>query len=220
MLYLLTFLEGILTFISPCILPMIPIYLAYFGGMEDQDGKRTIRSAAGFILGFTVIFVSLGALSGIVGKWLVKYALWFNLVCGIVLILFGISQLGIFQMTFFKGKALEKVKIRPGFFPSMLFGAVFSISWTPCVSTFLGTALIMASQRGSVVHGMVLLLVYSLGLGIPFLLSAVLLNSLKQAFDWIKRHYVILQRICGILLILLGILMATGLFGKWAALVS
>ena len=221
MIYLLTFLEGILTFLSPCILPMVPVYLSYFGGMEAKSSRKTVLSALGFILGFTIVFMLLGALSGTIGQFLVRYSSWFNLVCGLILVVFGLAQLGVIPLTVFRGRALGNLKQeRSGFFPSLLFGIVFSVSWTPCVSAFLGSALVMASQKGSALHGMLLLFLYAMGLGIPFFLSAFLLHTLQNAFGWVKKHYRAFQIVCGILLIVLGILMMTGLFGKWIALVS
>jgi cytochrome c-type biogenesis protein len=107
-----------------------------------------------------------------------------------------------------------------GFFGSVLFGMIFSVGWTPCVGAFLGSALMLASQQGHVLTGMGMLLCYSLGLGVPFLLSAILIDRLKSTFDFIKRHYAIINRICGAMLILVGILMATGTLGRWLALLS
>ena len=136
MIYALTFLEGILTFLSPCILPMVPVYLSYFGGMEAKNGKKTAVSSLGFILGFTVVFMAMGALSGTIGRFLVRYAFWFNLVCGLILVVFGLGQLGVIPLTVFRGKALGNLKQEKyGFFPSLLFGIVFSvipeITWAP-----------------------------------------------------------------------------------------
>ena len=107
-----------------------------------------------------------------------------------------------------------------GFFPALVFGIVFSVGWTPCVGAFLGSALMLASQQGHVVEGMLMLLAYSMGLGIPFILSAVLIDYLKTAFNWIKCNYRVINAICGGLLILIGILMATGTLGRLLALLS
>ena len=106
------------------------------------------------------------------------------------------------------------------FFSAMLLGVVFSVSWTPCVGAFLGSALMLASQQGHMMQGIWMLLLYSMGLGIPFVLSAVLIDCLKSAFDWIKKHYSIINLISGGLLILVGVLMATGMIGKWMNLLS
>ena len=107
-----------------------------------------------------------------------------------------------------------------GFFSAVVFGVVFSVGWTPCVGAFLGSALMLASQQGTAKEGMGMLLCYSLGLGVPFLLSAVLIDKLKSTFDWIKRNYKVVNLLCGSLLILVGILMATGLMGKFLTILS
>ncbi len=212
MQYLISFLEGIITFISPCLLPMIPIYLSYFAGGRENDTKRVLKNALGFILGFTVVFVTLGALAGSVGKFLSDYKTAVNIVTGLVIIFFGLNFLGVFKLEIFKGSGF-KMKENMGFFSALLFGVVFSIGWTPCVGAFLGSALLLAASQGRTLEGVLMLLLYSLGLGIPFLISAVLIDKLKGAFGFIKRHYNVINMISGGLLVLMGVLMATGVFG-------
>ena len=220
MSYLVTFLEGIITFISPCLLPMLPIYLSYFAGGEAQSLRKTVTNALGFVLGFTVLFVAMGALAGTLGSFVRQYQTAVNLVCGLVVIFFGLNFLGVFRINLFRG-GQGRVETRElGFLSSALFGVVFSVGWTPCVGAFLGSALMLASQQGHVLEGMAMLLVYSLGLGVPFLLSAVLLDYLKTAFDWIKRHYRTINLVCGGFLILVGVLMATGTLGRLLTLLS
>lgn len=209
MQYLISFFEGILTFISPCLLPMLPVYLSYFAGGE-ANSKKTLQNALGFILGFTILFTAMGALAGTLGSFLSKYQTAVNIVSGLIVVFFGLNFMGIIKLNLFKGSARMQTG-ELGFFSSVLFGMVFSIGWTPCVGAFLGSALMLASQQGHVLEGTLMLLAYSLGLGIPFLLSAVLLDQLKGAFNFIKRHYDLINRICGGLLILIGILMATGI---------
>lgn len=209
MQYLISFFEGILTFISPCLLPMLPVYISYFAGGE-ADSKKTFRNALGFILGFTILFTAMGALAGTLGSFLSKYQMAVNIVSGLIVIFFGLNFMGVIKLNLFKGSALMQTG-NLGFFSSLLFGMIFSIGWTPCVGAFLGSALVLASQQGHVLEGTLMLLSYSLGLGIPFLLSAVLIDQLKGAFNFIKRHYTVINYICGGLLILVGILMATGI---------
>lgn len=209
MQYLISFFEGILTFISPCLLPMLPVYLSYFAGGE-ANSKKTLQNALGFILGFTLLFTAMGALAGTLGSFLSKYQTAVNIVSGLIVVFFGLNFMGIIKLNLFKGSARMQTG-ELGFFSSVLFGMVFSIGWTPCVGAFLGSALMLASQQGHVLEGTLMLLTYSLGLGIPFLLSAVLLDQLKGTFNFIKRHYDLINRICGGLLILIGILMATGI---------
>jgi cytochrome c-type biogenesis protein len=209
MQYIISFFEGILTFISPCLLPMLPVYISYFAGGQ-QNSKKTLWNALGFILGFTVVFTAMGALAGTLGSFLSKYQTVVNIVSGLIVIFFGLNFMGIIKLNLFKGSARMQTG-NLGFFSSLLFGMVFSIGWTPCVGAFLGSALMLASQQGHVLEGTLMLLSYSLGLGIPFLLSAVLIDQLKGAFNFIKRHYTLINYICGGLLVLMGILMATGI---------
>ena len=220
MQYVISFLEGIITFISPCLLPMLPIYISYFAGGGERSAKKTLRCAIGFVLGFTVVFMLMGALAGTLGGFLRKYQTAVNIVTGLVVIFFGLNYLGVFKLNLFRGSGRQVNTDNMGFFSAVAFGIVFSVGWTPCVGAFLGSALMLASQQGHVLEGMLMLLAYSLGLGIPFVLSAVLIGYLKSAFDWIKRRYQVINTVCGVLLILIGLLMATGMLGRMLALLS
>lgn len=220
MQYLIAFLEGIITFISPCLLPMLPVYISYFAGGGERSARKTLTGALGFVLGFTAVFTAMGAMAGTVGGLLQKYQTAVNLVSGLVVVAFGLNFLGVWKVQLFGGSRRAVRTAEMGFFSAVLFGVVFSLGWTPCVGAFLGSALMLASQRGHMAEGMLMLLAYSLGLGIPFLLSAVLIGYLKSAFDWIKGHYRIINLISGSLLVLLGLLMATGIFGRLLSLLS
>lgn len=220
MQYFIAFLEGIITFISPCLLPMLPVYVSYFAGGAQQTTGKTLKNALGFVSGFTLVFVLLGALAGTLGGYLSRYQTAVNLVTGAVVVFFGLNFLGVFKLELFRGMAGGMGTRQLGFFSAALFGVVFSIGWTPCVGTFLGSALLLASQQGSAMTGILMLLAYSLGLGIPFVVSAMLIDQLKGAFAAIKRHYRIINLICGGLLVLVGLLMMTGQMGRWLALLS
>ena len=220
MQYIISFLEGIITFLSPCLLPMIPIYLTYFAGGGQRSIKKTLLGALGFVLGFTVVFTAMGALAGTLGSFLTRYSAWVNCIGGIIVIFFGLNYMGVFRLTLFKGIQGGKLQGNLGFGSAFLFGMVFSVGWTPCVGTFLGSALMLASQRAHLQEGMGKLHCYTLGLGIPFLFSAVLIDKLKSAFGWVKAHYDIINKVSGGLLVLVGILMATGTLGRWLALLS
>lgn len=220
MQYLISFLEGIVTFISPCLLPMLPVYVTYFVGGGQRTARRTLGCAAGFVLGFTVLFVAMGALAGTVGSFLTRWQTAVNIVCGLVVVVFGLDFLGVLRLDLFRGQRRAAQTGDLNFFSSFLFGVVFSVGWTPCVGAFLGSALMLASQQGHAVEGMLMLLCYSLGLGVPFLFSAVLIDRLKTTFDWIKRHYGVINRVCGCLLVVIGLLMATGLLGRLLTLLS
>ena len=220
MQYVIAFLEGILTFISPCLLPMLPIYISYFAGGGERNKRKTILGALGFVTGFTLVFVTMGALAGFLGSLLTKYQVALNIISGLVVIFFGLNFLGIFKLNIFKGIRTTVKTDGMGFFSALLFGVIFSVGWTPCVGAFLGSALMLASQQGHVIEGIVMLLFYSVGLGIPFLLSAVLIDHLKSTFDFIKRHYKVINLVSGCLLILVGILMATGTLSYLLALLA
>ena len=213
MQYVISFLEGIITFISPCLLPMLPIYISYFAGGGERSTGRTLKGALGFVTGFTVVFVAMGALAGTVGSFLRQYQTAVNILSGLIVIFFGLNFLGVFKLNLFRGSSRSVKTDNMGFFSAMVFGVIFSVGWTPCVGAFLGSALMLASQQGHVVEGMLMLLVYSLGLGIPFVLSAVLIEYLKSAFNWIKKNYQIINLVSGGFLVFVGILMATGTMG-------
>ncbi len=215
MQYVIAFLEGIVTFISPCLLPMLPIYISYFAGGGARSAGKTLRCAAGFVLGFTVVFVAMGALAGTVGSFLIRYHSAVNLVLGGIVVLFGLNYLGLLRLNLFKGMGGGVQTADMNFLTAFVFGVVFSVGWTPCVGVFLGSALMMASQQGSALVGTLMLLSYSLGLGVPFLISAVLIDQLKSTFAFIKRNYGIINKVCGVLLVSVGVLMMTGLLTKF-----
>ena len=214
MQYLISLLEGVITFLSPCLLPMLPIYISYFAGGGERSIGRTLKGALGFVLGFTTVFVAMGALAGTLGGFLSKYQTLVNIFCGAVVVIFGLNYLGVLKFRIFRGRGHDLDTDQMGFFSAFLFGVIFSVGWTPCVGVFLGSALMLASQQGSMVQGIVMLLCYSAGLGLPFILSAVLIDQLKGTFNWVKAHYDIINKVCGVALILVGVAMATGTLGR------
>ena len=220
MQYLISFLEGIITFISPCLLPMLPIYISYFAGGGERTMKKTLTNAAGFVLGFTLIFTAMGALAGSLGSLLQRHQRWVDVICGLVVVLFGLNYLGVLRLNLFRGGRGGVNTAQLGFFSSDAFGVVFSVGWTPCVGAFLGSALMLASQQGQMLVGVGMLRCYSLGLGVPFLISAVLIDKLKGAFAFIKSHYRQVNALCGGLLVAIGLLMITGHLGRLLALLS
>lgn len=220
MQYLISFLEGIITFISPCLLPMLPIYVSYFAGGGERSTLQTLKAALGFVAGFTLMFMSMGALAGTIGGFLKAHQTAVNIISGLIVIFFGLNFLGVIKLNIFHGSTHRVNSADMGFFSALVFGIVFSVGWTPCVGAFLGSALMLASQQGQALVGMLMLLAYSLGLGIPFVLSALLIDYLKSAFDWIKRNYGIINLVCGCALVLIGLMMATGLMGRLLAILS
>lgn len=221
MQYFISFLEGIITFISPCLLPMLPVYVSYFaGGQEERSTRKTLINALGFVLGFTLVFVAMGAFAGVLGGFLQRYRVLLNIITGLVVIFFGLNFLGVFKLNIFRSSAKSLDGKNLGFLSSALFGMIFSMGWTPCVGAFLGSALMLASQGGHLLEGTLMLLLYSLGLAIPFVISALLIDKLRGAFSFIKKHYNVINVICGGFLVIIGVLMATGIMGKYLALLS
>ena len=214
MQYIILFLEGLITFISPCLLPMLPIYISYFAGHgSGSSSLKTLRNAFGFVCGFTVLFLLLGAFAGTVGSFLKQHETLFNVICGILIIVFGLNFMELIHLPWLNRSYGGRMKTKPlGFWSAALFGVLFSISWTPCIGTFLGTALLTAATSGETLHGLLMLLCFSIGLGLPFLLSALLIAQLKNAFDWVKQHYTLINRISGIFLIIVGVFIMTGSF--------
>ena len=217
MQYFITFLEGVVSFLSPCMLPMLPVYVSYFAAGSPKKSRAFVRSGL-FVLGFTAVFTLMGLFAGTVGGFLSRHQRWVDLVCGLVVILFGLSYLEVIRLPFLKG--VDDVPMAQGLFSAFLFGMIYSVSLTPCVGAFLGSALMLAGSAGGAGKGALLLLVYSAGLGIPFVLSTLLLSALQDAFDRIKRHYTLINRICGGALVLLGLLMASGPMSRLLALFS
>lgn len=219
MQYLITFAEGIISFISPCMLPMLPVYISYFAAGEHKGKKsRTFFRSLCFTAGFTVVFSLLGLFAGTVGSFLTRYRLAVNIVSGIIVIFFGLSYLDLVKLKFLKG-VRHTVKVT-GPFSAFLFGLIYAVSLTPCIGAFLGSALMLASASGTALRGVTLLIVYSLGLGLPFLLSSLLLEQLGTAFQFIKKHYKTVNLICGFFLIAVGLAMCFGLFNKLLSVFS
>lgn len=217
MQYFLVFLEGIATFLSPCMLPMLPIYVAYFSA-QGSGKRKTLLNAAGFILGFTVVFMLMGAAAGTFGRFLTAHKTAINIVFGSLMVLLGVVYTGLLPLPL--ARFLQGVKFSPDrlkrldFLSSILFGVVFSVGWTPCIGVFLSAALLMAATAGHTAAGILMLLCFSLGLGIPFFLAAILLDQMKEALGFLKRNMRAVNIISGCLLIVVGIAMATGTLDK------
>lgn len=219
MQYLITFLEGIISFISPCMLPLIPLYVTYFaGGVEkrEETGKlKVFFRALMFVAGFTLVFSLLGLFAGTVGALLVNYRIIVNVITGAIVIIFGLSYLEIIHLPFLKG--MKGGNKADSLVSAFVFGIIYSVSLTPCIGAFLGSALMLASTSAGALRGVLLLITYSLGLGIPFIISALILDRLEVAFNFIKRHYRVINVICGIFLIVIGVLMMCGVLSSFMA---
>lgn len=224
MQYILLFLEGIITFISPCILPMLPIYISYFAGGDyvSEEGRfSALKNSVGFVLGFTIIFTLLGTLAGTLGNFIKEYYSVLNIIGGAVIVVFGLNYIGLFKIGFLEKSHKMNLQVNPiKFLSAMLFGMVFAIGWTPCVGTFLGSALMIAANSQSVMKGAFMLLIYSVGLGIPFIISALLIEQMKETMNFIKKNYKIINFVSGIILVVIGVAMMTGYLNKILSLLS
>lgn len=216
--YLLLFLEGIITFISPCILPLLPLYVFYFIGGNNKGNKTkydAFINSLGFVLGFTIIFTLLGILAGTFGSFIKEESSIINFFGGAIVIIFGINYIGIFKIPFLERSLKINIQMKNlRFISSILFGMIFAIGWTPCVGTFLGVALMIAVNSQDILKGAVMLLIYSIGLGIPFVICAILIDQMKETFKLIKRNYKIINVVSGIVLIIIGIFIMTGYLNK------
>lgn len=223
---LATFLEGVATFVSPCLLPLLPVYLAYFagasagqGGNPDGRTRRAVMGACVFVLGFGCVFTLLGAFAGTLGRLMLVHRRLLDLVGGAIVMLMGLNMMGVVRIDAL-GRAWgpQAAPAAGGVVGSLLFGMVFAVGWSPCVGPFLASALSLAAASGSAMRGVELLVCYSLGLGVPFVLAALLVDRLEGAFAWVKDHYEPVNRACGLLLVVVGGLMAIGRLGTWMAL--
>ncbi len=206
--FLFTFIEGFASFISPCLLPMIPIYISYFAGKDDKKISKTLTNAIGFVLGFTIIFILLAIFASKLGIIISENIKYIKIIFGLVIMILGLNYMEIFNIKFLNKTNIKKTNNKNlNFIKSFIFGVLFSISWTPCIGTFLSSALLMVAKEQEIVKGILLMLVYSIGLGVPFIISAVLIEKLKEVFNFIKKNYNIVKKISGIILILMGIYM-------------
>lgn len=216
--YVIILLEGIITFISPCMLPMLPIYLSYFAGQEIEGKSiwKTLLNVIAFIIGFTIVFTVLAVFSASLGILLKTNIHIVNIILGIIVILFGLQFMGIININVLnKSKNIRLKNNSLNFVSSLLFGIIFSITWTPCVGAFLGTALSIITISGNILKGITLILTYCLGLGVPFVISALFIDKLKNTFTFIKKHYKKVNIVCGVFLCIIGICMVLGLIDKY-----
>lgn len=204
--YLFTFLEGVASFVSPCLLPMLPIYIAYFAGTEKTSTKKTLCNSLGFVLGFTAVFILLAVFASGFGKLISSFMKYIKIVFGMLIIVFGLNYMELIKIGFLN--KINRIKMATenlNFVKSFLFGMLFSISWTPCIGTFLSSALLLVAKQQEIFKGILLMLIYSIGLGVPFILSALLMEKMKSVFTVIKKNFDKIKKISGIVLIIMGI---------------
>jgi cytochrome c-type biogenesis protein len=214
---LAAFFAGIISFVSPCVLPLIPGYLSFISGvsveeMKDKGEKSKVLKRVGlnsifFILGFSLVFILLGASATFLGKFLLSKLAVLYKIAGVIIIIFGLHLLGIFRISFLNYEKRFHTRTKPlGFFGAFLVGLAFAFGWTPCIGPILAGILVLASNQETVGKGITLLSLYSLGLGIPFFLTAIGFNRFLGVSGFIKKHFKIIEMVSGVFLILVGVL--------------
>lgn len=225
------FTAGFLSFISPCVLPLVPAYLSYISGVsldamkgetsEEGSTRKVIINTVLFVLGFTVVFATLGATASLIGQYLRLYKTYINVIGGLLIIILGLHLTGLFRIKILDYEKRFQVQGKPlGLLGSFLIGAAFAFGWTPCIGPILSSILLIAADQKTITDGIFLLIVYSMGLGIPFLLTGIGLNYAMGVFKAIKRNYRKIELISGSLLIFIGVLIAAGQFTRLSAWLS
>jgi cytochrome c-type biogenesis protein len=213
-------LAGLVSFFSPCVVPLLPGYLSYATGLSGADLQearrgRMLLGSFLFVLGFSLVFVAYGALFGSLGNWLITYTRQINVVLGVLTIVLGLVFIGVVPWL------QQDVRIHRvpavGLAAAPLLGVLFGLGWTPCIGPTLSAVNALAVHEGTAVRGVVLGLAYSLGLGLPFLVAGVAYRKMLGAVRWVRRHQVWVTRVGGVMLIAVGILLVTGLWDTWVA---
>jgi cytochrome c-type biogenesis protein len=207
----LALVAGFLTFLSPCVLPLVPGYLGYVAG-NAAPKSRVMLGASLFVLGFTAVFVALGVLAGTAGLLFISRNPWIQAILGVLVIILGLAMIG--QFGFLQRTLKFPVSPNQGLWGAPLLGVVFALGWTPCIGPTLSAVLVLASDSGDPARGGILATVYSLGIGIPFILLAAGFGWATRSVSFLKKHIRALNLFGGSLLIVIGILIATGLWGQ------
>lgn len=215
---------GVISFLSPCVLPIVPPYLAYMSGVSLNDMSkggmargRTLLAALFFVLGLSTVFLLLGFAASAVGRAFLAYQGYFNTGAGLLVMVFGMHFLGVIRIGFLSREARIDVGDQGGSaFGAYILGLAFAFGWTPCIGPQLGAILSLAASEASVAKGTTLLAVYALGLGLPFLIVAAFLPQMGGIMGWMKRHMEQIERVMGLLLWTIGLLMLTGGFSRFS----
>ncbi len=222
------FIAGLVSFISPCVLPIVPPYLCYLAGVsldkltgdEQRDrgaATRVFLAALAFVLGFSTVFVALGATASVIGQTITRYLDTLSVVAGIIIIIMGLHFLGIFRISMLYREARLQVVRKPaGLAGSYLVGLAFAFGWTPCVGPVLAAILFVAGAEGSAARGAVLLLFYSLGIGLPFLAAALFAGPFMKFMGRFRKHMGTVEKVMGGMLVVTGILFVTGQMSNMA----
>ncbi len=206
---------GFLSFVSPCVLPLIPAYVSYISGESieelrggEHSSRKVLINSIAFVIGFSIVFVLLGASATLIGNLLIRNMRIFKIIAGIVMIVFGLHISGVIRINLLNyEKRLKTQKKNTSFVGALLLGFAFSFGWTPCVGPILGAILLQASTAETLGKGILLLSLYSAGLGIPFVLTAVAINVFFSAFSRIKKYFRAIEIVAGVFLVVMGILL-------------
>jgi len=228
---LVAFTAGLISFLSPCVLPLIPSYMAFITGISIEElsseknlryvRKNVILNSLMFILGFSIVFIALGASATFIGTFLSRNIRYFEIGGGILVIILGIHFTGLFRLKFLDRERKIHLKKKPlGLIGTGLVGVAFAVGWTPCVGPILGAILTMAATTQDILKGMILLVFYSAGMGIPFFLSAIILHKFFEYFKAIRKYFNVISIIGGVLLIAVGVLLISGFFSSLSALLN
>jgi cytochrome c-type biogenesis protein len=216
-------MAGLISFLSPCVLPIVPPYLAYMSGVsitdlsEGRGSRRALLSAVFFVMGLSTVFLLLGFTASAIGSVFLQYQSWFNTVAGISVMVFGAHFVGVFRIGILDREARVDVGDHGGSaIGAYILGLAFAFGWTPCIGPQLGAILSLAASEASLWRGTALLAVYAIGLGVPFLLVAAFLPRLGGVMGWMKRHMQQIERVMGLLLWTIGLLMLTGGFSSFS----
>jgi cytochrome c-type biogenesis protein len=219
---LIAFSAGLLSFLSPCVLPLVPSYVTFITGMSLEDLGRQRRNAFVhallFVAGFTLIFLALGAGATLFGQLMLRYRDWISRIGGVLVIIFGLYMLGVFNLGLLARDTRLHLADKPlGYLGTLVVGIAFGAGWSPCIGPILGAILTMAANESDLQRGLVLLLTYSLGLAVPFLLAAVMVERFLEVFARVRHRMIWVNRFAGALLVLVGVLMVTNRFTMLAS---
>jgi cytochrome c-type biogenesis protein len=218
---LAAFAAGFLSFVSPCVLPLIPGYISFVSGLSVEEMRGDVAPSTSrtkvfltslcFVIGFSIVFVALGASATAMGKFLFARLPLLSKIAGVILIIFGLHTMGVFRLAFLESEKRVQTQRKPaGPVGAMLVGIAFAFGWTPCIGPILGGILAIAGSKNSVGEGVTLLAVYSLGLGIPFLITSLAINQFFGAARRIRKYYHAIELVSGALLIAIGVLIVSG----------
>lgn len=217
----IVFLEGMLSFLSPCFLPLIPIYVGYLSGEAGDKNKKwnIIKNSLGFILGFTLVFVILGAIASGIGRYLILHRKLLNRIFGILIIIMGLNYMGLFRIPFLNmDKRFNYEGKKTNFIGAVFLGAAISFGWSPCIGSILSQVLVLAASMNSIGRGIYLLFIYSMGMAIPFFLTALLIQGASMKIRGMLKYTRVFKIVTGVIIILTGILMYTGYFERLSVL--